>query len=167
MAIVYKGRVISVEVDERRFPDGRRRRVEIVRHAPVVVMLPIEADGRVVLVKQYRVSIDRETWEVPAGGIEPDEAAEAAVRRECEEEIRRIPRQVTRIGAWYPSPGFCDELMIFFRVTDLCEPSPDSAQRPDEDENITARSVTLEEAREMVRRGEIVDLKSAYALTLI
>jgi ADP-ribose pyrophosphatase len=167
MPLVYKGRVISVETDKRRFPDGREHPVEIVHHAPVVVMIPIEGDGRVVLIRQYRVTIDRETWEVPAGGIEPNEEPEAAVRRECEEEIGRVPRRIVRLGAWYPSPGFCDELMMFFRVSDLGQPAPDSPHRPDEDEHITARSMTIAEARDMVRRGEIVDLKTAYALTLI
>jgi ADP-ribose pyrophosphatase len=167
MPIVYEGRVISVEVDQRRFPDGRARTVEIVHHAPVVVMVPIEADGRVVLIRQYRVSIDRETWEVPAGGIEPHEEPEAAVRRECDEEIRRVPHRIARLGAWYPSPGFCDELMIFFQVTDLRAPPPGSGHEPDEDEQITVRSVTLEEAREMVRRGEIVDMKTVAGLTYL
>src|SRR5687767_9426228 len=139
MPTVYDGRVISVEVDQRRFPDGRTRTVEIVHHAPVVVMVPIEADGRVVLIKQYRVSIDRETWEVPAGGIEAHEEPDAAVRRECEEEIGRVPHRIARLGAWYPSPGFCDELMIFFQVTDLREPPPDSGHGPDEDEHITSQ----------------------------
>jgi ADP-ribose pyrophosphatase len=104
---------------------------------------------------------------VPAGGIEPGEDAETAVRRECTEEIRRVPHHMVRLGAWYPSPGFCDELMMFFRVSDLRDPPADSPYKPDEDEHISVRSVTLAEARAMVANGEIVDLKSAYALTMI
>ena len=76
--IVYQGRVFSVEVDRRRFPNGREHDVVIVRHPPSVVLIPIEADDRVVLVKQYRAPIDRETWELPAGSVEPGESAEAA-----------------------------------------------------------------------------------------
>jgi len=167
MPIIFKGRVFSVETGKRRFPDGREHDVEIVRHPPCVVLIPVEDDGRVVMVRQYRAPIDRETWEFPAGSLEPGEAAEAAARRECEEEIGRAPHRVERLGAWYPTPGYCDEEMIFFRVLDLRDPAPGSTHRPDEDEDITTRSVSVEDARAMARRGDIVDLKTAYALTLI
>ena len=167
MPIIFKGRVFSVETGKRRFPDGREHDVEIVRHPPCVVLIPVEDDGRVVMVRQYRAPIDRETWEFPAGSLEPGEAAEAAARRECEEEIGRAPHRVERLGAWYPTPGYCDEEMIFFRAGDLRQPAPDSRHRPDADEDITTRSVTVDEARAMARRGEIVDLKTAFALTLV
>jgi ADP-ribose pyrophosphatase len=167
MAIVFKGRVFSVEVEKRRFPNGEEHEVAIVRHAPSVVLIPVENDGRVVLISQYRASVDRELWEFPAGRMDEGESAEDTARRECEEEIGRAPRHVEHLGAFYPVPGYCDECLIFFRVTDLRQPPPDSPHRPDEDEDIHPRSVTVAEAREMLSRGEIVDLKTAYALTLI
>ena len=117
MPIIYRGRVFSVEVDTRRFPDGRDHEVAVVRHPPSVVLIPIEHGGRLVLIKQYRASVDRELWELPAGSLEPGESADAAARRECEEEIGRAPARVERLGAWYPTPGFCDEELIFFRVS--------------------------------------------------
>ena len=167
MTTVFNGRVFSVETGTFRFPNGREHDVEIVRHPPCVVLIPVENDGRVVLVRQYRAPIDRETWEFPAGSLEPGEPPDAAARRECEEEIGRAPHALERLGAWYPTPGYCDEEMIFFRAADLRQPAPDSRHRPDADEDITTRSVTVDEARAMARRGEIVDLKTAYALTLI
>jgi len=167
MKTIYTGRVFSVETGRKRFPNGREHDVEIVRHRPCVVLIPIEDDGRVVLVRQYRAPIDRETWELPAGGIEDGEAADAAARRECEEETGRAPHRVERLGAWFPTPGYCDEEMIFFRVSQLREPAPDSPHRADEDEHITTKRVAIDEARAMARRGEIVDLKTAFALTLI
>ena len=167
MPIVFKGRVFSVEVGRRRFPNGQEHDVEVVRHPPCVVLIPFEDDGRIVLVRQYRAPIDRMTWELPAGSLDPDEPADAAARRECEEEIGRAPGRVERLGAWFPTPGYCDEEMLFFRVRELRDPAPDSPHRPDADEDITTRRVTVEEARAMVRRGEIVDLKSAFGLTLI
>ncbi len=167
MQRVYAGRVFSVEVGPRRFPNGAEHTVEIVRHAPSVVLIPIEADGRIVLIQQYRAPIDRMTWEFPAGRVDPGESAEDAARRECEEEIGRVPHLLRRIRGLYPAPGFCDEELIFFRVSDLRPPPPDSPHRPDEDEDITARSVTVAEARAMVDCGDIVDLKTAYALTLL
>jgi len=167
MSLVYKGRVFSVEVETRRYPNGAEHEVAIVRHAPSVVIVPFETDDRVVIIRQYRASVDRELWELPAGRVEENENPEDAVRRECEEEIGRVPTRVERLGALYPTPGYCDELMIFFRVSDLQVPPADSAHKPDEDEDITCRTVALAEARDMVTRGEMVDLKSAFALTLV
>ena len=165
--IVYKSRVFQVEEIGVRFPDGRERDIAVVRHAPVVVLIPLPAPGQVILIRQYRASIARETWELPAGGIEPGETAEQAGRRECEEEIALVPHALDRLGAWFPSPGFCDEEMIFFRATDLRPPSPDSLYKPDEDESITAQVFAVDEAKAMAQRGEIVDLKTAYGLTLL
>ena len=165
--IVYKSRVFQVEEMRVRFPDGRERDIAVVRHAPVVVLIPLPAPGQVILIRQYRASIGRETWELPAGGIEPGEAEEQAARRECEEEIALVPHALERVGGWFPSPGFCDEEMIFFRATDLRPPSPDSPHKPDEDENIKVRVFTIQEAKAMAARGDIVDLKTAYGLTML
>jgi ADP-ribose pyrophosphatase len=165
--IVYRSRVFQVEELRARFPDGREHDIAVVRHAPVVVLIPVPAPGQVILIHQYRASIGRETWELPAGGIEPGEGEEQAARRECEEEIALVPHALERLGAWFPSPGFCDEEMIFFRATDLRPPSPDSPHKPDEDENIKVRLCTIHEAKTMAARGDIVDLKTAYGLTML
>ena len=167
MPIVYQGRVFSVEVDQRRHPNGSTHEVAIVRHAPSVVLIPFDVDGRVVLVKQYRAPLDRDTWEFPAGSVEAGETAEDAARRECEEEIARVPGRIERLGAWYPVPGYCDEEMIFFKLSDLNTPAADSPHEPDADEDIETRSVSVADARAMAALGEIVDLKTAFALTLI
>jgi ADP-ribose diphosphatase len=167
MSIVFKGRVFNVEVTRKRHPNGRVHEVAIVRHPPAVVIIPIEDDGRVVLVRQFRAALDRELWEVPAGSVDRDEAADVAARRECEEETGRAPERVERLGAWFPTPGYCDEEMIVFRATGLRAPAQNSPHRSDADEDITAQAFTVDEARAMVARGEIVDLKTAYALTLI
>jgi ADP-ribose pyrophosphatase len=167
MAIVFTGRVFSVEVDRKKYPNGEEHDVEIVRHSKSVVLIPCEDDGRVVIIRQYRAPLDREIWEFPAGRLEPGESADAAARRECEEEIGRVPLQLERIRGLYPAPGFCDEELIFFRVSDLRQPPADSPNHPDDDEDITTRSVTVAEARAMLERGDIVDLKTAYALSLL
>jgi ADP-ribose diphosphatase len=167
MTTIYRGRVFSVEVGRRRFPNGQEHDVEIVRHAASVVLIPFEADGRIVIVKQYRAPLDRELWEFPAGRLDEGETAEDAARRECEEEIGRVPHVVERLRGLYPAPGFCDEELIFFRVSDLRQPSADSTHKPDDDEDITTKTVTVADARAMLEQGEIIDLKTAYALTLI
>lgn len=165
--IVYRSRVFSVDDTTVRDPSGREHHVVVVRHPPSVVLIPVQDDGRIVLIRQFRASIDREIWEVPAGKVDKGETAEAAAVRECEEEIRLVPRVVTRLGSFYPTPGFCDEEMIFFKVTKLEPPGPASTVKPDDDERIEATAMSVEEARRMVAAGEIVDLKTAYALTLI
>jgi len=165
--IVYSGRVFSVEVATKRFPDGRDHEVAVVRHPAAVVVIPIDRDGRVILIRQFRAALDRQLWEMPAGSVDRGEPAEVAAARECEEEIGLAPRRVKRIGSFYPTPGYCDEEMIFFVASELEQPAADSPHRPDEDEDIEPRAFAVADARAMVARGEIVDLKTAYALTLL
>jgi ADP-ribose diphosphatase len=167
MALVYEGRVFSVEVARKRFPDGREHEVAIVRHRPSVVLIPMEDDHRVVLIRQFRPAIDRELWELPAGTLEAGESADEAAVRECEEEIGRVPDRIERIRGLFPTPGFCDEELIFYRVSGLRPPPPGSSHRPDEDELIKPQTFTVAEARQMASRGDIVDLKTAYGLTLL
>jgi ADP-ribose pyrophosphatase len=167
MSVVYKGRVFTVEVERTRFPNGKEHEVAIVRHPPSVVLVPVQDDGRVILIRQYRASVDRELWEIPAGSVEAGESPDAAAARECEEEIGLVPGRVERLRGLFPTPGYCDEELIFYRVSELRPPAPDSPHKPDEDEDITSQAVTITEALEMVERGDIIDLKTAYGLTLV
>jgi ADP-ribose pyrophosphatase len=164
--IVFTSRVFSVEVDRGRLPSGAEHEIAIVRHAPSVVILPMDGQGRVILVRQYRPSIGRELWELPAGGVNRGESAEDAAARECEEEIGLVPGRLERLGALYPAPGFCDEQLVFFRASDLRPPDPSSTRHADSDEDIHPQSFALDEARAMVSNGVIIDLKTAYGLTL-
>jgi len=165
--VVYKGRVFSVEVDTVVLPNGRETELAIVRHRQSVVLIPTRDDGQVVMIRQYRHALGRDIWELPAGNVDDGESAEAAAARECEEEIGQAPTKVERVGSFYPTPGYCDEEMIFFRVSGLGPPAPGSTHKPDEDEDIESRAMPPSDAKAMVGRGEIVDLKTAYALTLI
>jgi ADP-ribose pyrophosphatase len=167
MAIVYSGRVFSVEVGRKRFPNGQEHEVAVVRHPPSVVLIPVRDDGRVILIQQYRPTVERVLWELPAGSVDRGEEPDAAAARECEEEIGLRPGTLKRIQGLFPTPGFCDEELIFYRVSDLGQPPPDSPHKPDDDEDIRAQPFTVAEARAMVDRGDIVDLKTAYGLTLI
>lgn len=165
--IVYAGRVFSVEVEKVLLRNGREAEVAVVRHRPSVVLIPINDEGRVVMIRQYRHSLKREIWELPAGSVDDDESPEEAAARECEEEIGQVPTRVERLGGFYPTPGYCDEEMIFFRLSGLRAPADDSPHKPDDDEDIMCRAMPPAEARDMVARGEVVDLKTAYALTLV
>jgi len=164
---VYEGRVFSVEVDKVVLRNGREAELAIVRHRPSVVLIPVQDDGQVVMIRQYRRALNRDIWELPAGSIDDGESAEAAAARECEEEIGQVPTRIDRLGSFYPTPGYCDEEMIFFRVSGLRPPAANSTHKPDDDEEITTRAMSAGDAKAMVARGEIIDLKTAYALTLI
>ena len=166
MRTVYDGRVFSVEVGELTFPNGTRHEVAVVRHRPSVVLVPMMDVDHVVLIQQYRPAIGKTMWELPAGMTDPGEAPAQAAARECEEEIGLVPGKLERLGGFFPAPGFCDEELIFYRVSDLREPSG-QRRGPDEDEDIQPKVVTVAEARSMVARGDIIDLKTAFGLTLI
>src|SRR6476619_841971 len=163
--IVFTGRVFSVERAHVQLPDGRQSVQEIVRHSKSAVLIPVPEPGHVILIRQYRYSLNTWLWELPAGSVDEGETPEQAARRECHEEIGKVPATIVRMAAMFPTPGYCDEEMVFFRVSSLEEPTEAAAL--DEDEDIEVRTFELREAREMVRRGEIVDMKTVVALTLI
>jgi ADP-ribose pyrophosphatase len=165
--LVFEGRIFKVEQDRVQLPSGHTVTMDVVRHPGSVVLLAMPAPDTVILVRQYRYTIDRWIWELPAGSLKPGEDPGAAAARECEEEIALVPRSVRRMRSFYPTPGFCDEEMIFFRCTDLKEPAADSPAKKDEDEDLEPRPFNVEEARRLVIEGEIVDLKTAVGLTLI
>lgn len=166
--VVFEGRMLSVHRDLVRLPKGHETRLEVVRHVGSVVLLPMPDPAHLILVRQYRYAVDRWLWELAAGCLEPDEDPAAAAARECEEETGLVPATVEPLGSFFPSPGYSDELMHFFRLTGLREPREgDERAMPDADEDIHVRRFTLEEVREMLRRGEIQDLKTAVGVTLV
>src|SRR5438270_12895322 len=111
---VYDGRLFQVYKDRVRLPDGHVTTREIVRHPGSVGIIPRHADGRIVLVRQYRYVAARELWEIPAGTLDkPGEAVEAAARRELAEEAGFTAERWTELGKAYLMPGYCDELMTF------------------------------------------------------
>jgi ADP-ribose pyrophosphatase len=131
------------------------------------VLLPVPRPDHIVLIRQYRYSIDQWIWELPAGSLKPGENPDEAAARECEEEIGLAPGKVTRLRGYYPTPGFCDEQMIYYRCEELRAPAPDSTARKDEDEELEPRTFALTEARQLVASGEIIDLKTVAGLTLL
>lgn len=163
----FTGRVFRVAVDRVRLPHGVTVDLDVVRHPPSVVLIPVEGDGRVVLVRQYRYPVDRWLWELPAGSVEAGETPDTAAARECAEEIGRRAGRIERLGAGYPSPGFCDELMIFFRLTDLRAIDPhDTDVHRDEDEHLEVRTFTAAEIEALIERGEIQDMKTVVGMGL-
>ena len=162
---IFDGKVFAIDRDRVCMPNGREVVVDVVRHPRSVVLVPVPEPGHVVLIRQYRYAVNKYLWELPAGSVDAGEEPEAAAKRECHEEIGQLPETVIRLAALLPTPGYCDEEMIFFRLSGLAV--PEEAAAPDEDEDIEPRTFTIADAREMVRRGEITDMKTVVGLTLI
>lgn len=162
---IFEGKVFAIDRDRVRMPNGREVVVDIVRHPRSVVLVPVPEPGHVVLIRQYRYAVNRHLWELPAGSVDEGETPEEAARRECHEEIGQRPDTVVRLAALLATPGYCDEEMLFFRVSGLTV--PEEAAALDEDEDIEPRAFALADAREMIRRGEITDMKTVVGLALI
>lgn len=162
---IFDGKVFAIDRDRVRMPNGREVVVEVVRHPRSVVLVPVPEPGHVVLIRQYRYPVNRDLWELPAGSVDEGETPEEAARRECHEEIGQRPDTVVRLAALLPTPGYCDEEMLFFRVSGLAV--PEEAAALDEDEDIEPRTFPIADAREMIRRGEITDMKTVVGLSLI
>jgi ADP-ribose pyrophosphatase len=158
----YDGKVLALDIDEVEEPGGVRAIREVVRHRGSVAVLAVHDDGRLVLVRQYRYPVGESVWELPAGRLDPGETPEQAAARELEEEVGLRATRLEPISFFFTTPGFCDERMHVYRATALTE----VPARPEEDERIEARSVTLEEAWQMIRRSEIREGKTLVALLL-
>jgi ADP-ribose pyrophosphatase len=167
-SVIYKGRIFNITVDQIAFPDGRVVKMEVVRHPGSVVLLPMTAPDRILLVQQYRYVVDKWLWELPAGTREPNESLHAAALRECHEEVGKIAGRAEKLNSFFPSPGFCDEEMNFFLLTDLRDRlSSEAAAHQDPDEVLTVKEFAVEEVKAMIKAGEIRDMKTAVGVGLI
>jgi ADP-ribose pyrophosphatase len=162
---IYDGRIIRVERDVVAFRDGRTATMEAVRHRGSVVLIPQPSPGQVILIRQFRYVIGRWIWELPAGSLEQGELPGRAARRECQEELGLRPTRIRRVGSFYPSPGFCDERMVFYVCTGLVRLSQPPPADPDE--QIRPRTFTIGQVWQLVKRGHVVDMKTVVGLILL
>ena len=159
---VYTGQIVKLRIDTVETVEGRRATREIVEHADCVAVVPLDEQGNILLVKQFRYSVGKELLEIPAGGIDAGEDVETAVRREMGEETGFSPRTVKKMGGFYSSPGFCTEYMHLFLATDL-EPKRLKAE---DTEGITVVRVKPGDIEELISSGTICDAKSVAGLIL-
>ncbi len=157
---LYEGRIVNLRVDSVEMADGSRATREVVEHGDVVAIVPLLKDGDLLLVRQFRLPAEQVMLEVPAGGVDEDEAPEGAAQRELREECGQRAGRLERLGGFYVSPGFCNEFVHVFLATEL-EPSP---LRLDPDEQLAVVHVPLVEALRLVSAGEIRDAKSIIGL---
>ncbi|MCL4467239.1 MAG: NUDIX hydrolase [Chloroflexi bacterium] len=157
---VYRGRVIDLRVDTVRLPDGQTTKREIVEHRGAVAMLPLDEQGNVIFVRQYRKPAERYLLEIPAGTREAGEPVEVCLHRELREETGLTAGKVERLAGYYSAVGFCTEFIEVFLVRELSQ----GGARTDEDEIIEIVPVPVEEALAMVESGEIIDAKTIVGL---
>jgi 8-oxo-dGTP pyrophosphatase MutT (NUDIX family) len=158
---VYEGRVVTLRVDEISLPQGGRAIREVVEHPGAVVIIALDDEDRVYLVRQYRHAIGRALLEFPAGTIEADEDPLVAAKRELREEVGLVADEWSYLGSFFSSPGFANEHVHVFLARKLSEQECD----PDYDEDLTVVRMPLSELSN--RLGDIPDAKSLAALHLL
>lgn len=157
---IYDGRIIKVKVDEVLLPNGNTAKREIVNHQGAVAVMPLTDDGKMIAVRQFRKPLERTIVEIPAGKLEPGEEPLACAIRELEEETGYVAEKLELLSSFYTSPGFADEILHVYVATGLTK----GESRPDEDEFVDVLELTLEEAQQLHRTGEIRDAKTVVAL---
>lgn len=160
--IVYPGRAFTIRRDTLRLPNGHETRLDIVEHIGSVVIVPMDAQGNLLFVRQYRHAARLELLELPAGTLDVGEAPEACARREIREETDMAAGNLEHLGEFYLAPGYSTEYMHVYLATNLRS----DPLKADADEFLTVEAISLSTALAMARRGGIPDAKTHAALFL-
>lgn len=160
---IYQGRVVNLSREHIRLPSDERIVIrEVVKHPGSSAIVPLLGKDSVILVHQFRYPARKFLWEIPAGTLEKGESPEECAMREVEEESGYRAKKLKKLGLFYPSPGYCDEVIHLFQAFQL-EKTQQNLQE-EEEEGMRAAVFSTSEALEMIRRGEIVDAKSIIGL---
>jgi len=159
--VVYAGNYLSTEQHTVILPDGRRAIRDIVRPPDAVAVVPIDEDGLIHLVRQYRSAIRRAIYEIPAGLIDPGERPAATARRECEEEIGLRPRKLIKLCKFYSAVGFSTGSIQLFMAQGL---TAGRRAHSDATEFLEVRAIPFERAYRWVLTNRIVDAKSILGI---
>jgi ADP-ribose pyrophosphatase len=165
---VYTGRIVSLDVDTVRFPNGTVGELEMLRHPGASAVVPFlddpgDADPRLLLIRQFRHATGDYLWEIPAGRRDADEAPEATARRELREETGYSCGALKKLTWIWTTPGFTDEVIHLFVATDL---TPGDTAR-EADEVLDVHTLRWSVVRTMIRDGVIVDAKTLVALLYV
>lgn len=165
---LYTGRVVNLDRDTVRFPDGSSGQLEMLRHPGASAIVPFlddprAPDPRVLLIRQFRHAANGFIWEVPAGRLDAGETPEACARRELEEETGMRARTVEPLTTIYTTPGFTDERIHLFLAHGL----ETGAQRREADEFMELRELTWSAVLELIRTGEVEDGKTLATLLFV
>ena len=157
---MFRGRVFEVCSESVVLPSGRRVRRDVVRHPGSVAILPVDEGGRVLFLRQYRFAVGGVIWEIPAGTLEPGERPLPCARRELAEETGYRARRWRKLTTICASPGILDERLHLYAAWGLSAGAP----RPEDDEELVCRWLSVERALSMVRTGRVADSKSICSL---
>jgi len=157
---IYEGRILKLRVDTVLTAGGRRSTREIVEHPDCIAIIAVDADDNILLVKQYRKPVEKELLEIPAGGIDAGEDAEAAVIREMQEETGFRPQKVELLGGFYSAPGYATEYLYLYLATDLTP----SRLYAEDTEGIELVRVPFTQISDLINSGRICDAKSIAGL---
>lgn len=159
---IFEGKVFNVRIDEIQKSTGESMRVDIVEHGGAVVLVPIDEDGRILLVKQYRHPTGKHLLELPAGTLDKSESPEECAVRECREEVGMAPGRIEHLGGFYLAPGYSTEYLELYLATELsAAPLPH-----DLDEDLTVERFSIDEIFEKISNGEIQDAKTLACMML-
>jgi len=159
---VYLGKAFDVRRDQVLLPDGKETSFDVVVHPGAVTLIPVDAAGRVLFIRQYRYAVGEELLELPAGTLDDGEEPEVCAHREIREETGMSAARLDLIGEFFLVPGYSTEYMHIYLATDL-KPDPLPG---DEDEFITVEAISLEKIPDLISQGKIRDSKSLSALLL-
>jgi ADP-ribose pyrophosphatase len=159
---LLQGRAFKVRRDTLKTPDRRETKLEIVEHDGSVVLIPIDNQGNLLFVRQYRHAVGEDLLELPAGTRHGEEPFEQCAAREIREETGLEAGHLQKVGEFYLVPGYSTEFMAVFLATDLKE----NPLQADEDEFLQVEKIPLKQAVEMAEQGKILDAKSLAALFL-
>lgn len=157
---LWQGSVGRFGEEDIRLPDGRRFSLAILQHPGACAIVPLLADGSVVLLRQYRHAVRETLWEIPAGKLDPGEDTEACARRELQEETGYQARELIALGSICVTPGYSDERIHLFLAREL-QAGPQSLT---DNESIQCTTLPLTEAVRMAEQGQISDAKSVIGL---
>lgn len=160
--ILFRGTLVQLRRDEVLLPNGISRSMEVVVHPGAVTIVPIDDQGRIWFVRQYRHATGERLLELPAGTLNPGEAPEACAARECREEIGMASGQLTPLGGFFLAPGYSTEYTHLFLAQGLT-PAP---LKGDDDEDLELEVVPYSEVKDWISRGDLRDAKSLAALLL-
>lgn len=160
---IYKGKVVTLNVETVTLPNGVTIDLEIVRHPGAAAVVPSKDDGTVVLIKQFRHAAGGFIYEIPAGKLHPGEDPVHCAARELEEEIGYIAGRLERLTSIWTAPGFTDEVIHIYEARGMTV----GKQQLDRDEVLEVLEVSLDEALKMIESGKIRDAKTIVGLQLV
>lgn len=156
---IYTGKIIKLDLETVKLPNGKQSKRELVRHPGGVAILAYKDNKTILMVEQFRKPIEKTILELPAGKIEPGEDTELCARRELEEETGYKAEKFTYLGKVVTSPGFCDEYIYLYKAINLYKGTIGG----DDDEFINVFEYNVDTVKSMIKQGKIFDAKTICA----